>query len=1044
MEEGMAAAGDGPAQSIDGVLEAAAAMSPARPFLLGPSTGLTYAQTFSALRHVATGIGAAATARPELRIAGLCMDGPLAVVGFLAAASVGVYAPLNPGLTEYEIRTSLDQIEADIVLTAGQTPATIDQALDRDGRSRLHLTAEMLSDDVLAAPDRSRRPDDVCLLLSTSGTTGKPKLVPLTHAQLLSSARSIAANLRLTSDDRVLSLMPFFHVHGLVAGLLAILVSQGSVYCHPATDLAHVASVLVEHRPTWFTAVPTIHRGILDVSRRWPAGWSHSLRFIRSCSAALPPRTHAELEAVFGVPVVEAYGMTEASHEISCNPLPPASRRVGSVGRPTGAAVRIVDDGDVPLPAGRVGHVLIRGPGITSGYVDDAVATARDFVDGWFRTGDQGSLDEEGYVYLAGRTKELINRGGEKIYPREVDEALTRHPAVQEAVAFAVSHPRLGEEVGAAVVLHPGNTVTIDELRDFLGSYLAPFKMPRQIAFLDELPKGPTGKLHRARLAELVAVTRLDAADPVAPRSSDETALAAIWRGVLGADEIGPADDFFTVGGDSILGLQLVQQVNASFGVDLAPADLFGRANTVEKMARLLRTGRAPAPARLVSAESDRAWLSPYERQQWLFQAVNPESGAANGLLAVAFRGRLDVDVLQRSLEAVITRHDLLRSLVCDDGDRPYFVVHPDPGIELQVTAIPGASVHPLDARIQDIAEVFADQAFDPNEDLPVRALLVTAGDQQHVLLLAINHLVSDAWSRSVIYRDLLITYEDLAGGPRHALPELTVPGTAAGRWLWDRLADNRDVQTRFWRSVFETLPPDLGLWRRTAGAGSGHSGRWLEEDVTDDVVAALRRRAARLGLTPFEVLLGESVRIVCRGRPTADIVVGVPVSLRHRAEFAEHVGYLVAMTPVRVKLDGSESPDQILERVSTSYRSATEHCHLPLDQIIALVDRRPGTDRPPMFDFVVKRDLAPAACPTLTTIHASRLEIRRRSAQFAVLVDLTSVLASTETGNRPAVVNVDGDRVDECLTRDLATLVRSAAAPDLFGIHRAAQENSG
>jgi acyl-CoA synthetase (AMP-forming)/AMP-acid ligase II len=215
----------------------------------------------------------------------------------------------------------------------------------------------------------------------------------------------------------------------------------------------------------------------------------------------------AELEAVFGCPVIESYGMTEASHQMTSNPLPPRPRRAGTVGPAAGPEVAILDEAGRPLPAGSVGEVVIRGPNVTAGYVANAAANASAFTDGWFRTGDQGVLDADGYLTITGRLKELINRGGEKISPREVDDLLMSHPAVAQAVTFALPHDKLGEEVAAAIVLREGKSATERELRDFVSARLADFKVPRKVVFLAEIPKGATGKLQRIGLAAKLGVT---------------------------------------------------------------------------------------------------------------------------------------------------------------------------------------------------------------------------------------------------------------------------------------------------------------------------------------------------------------------------------------------------------------------------------------------------------------------------------------------------------------------------------------------------------
>jgi acyl-CoA synthetase (AMP-forming)/AMP-acid ligase II len=345
-------------------------------------------------------------------------------------------------------------------------------------------------------------PDDVALALHTSGTTSRPKLVPLLQRNVLATARHVVETLALGPEDVCLNVMPLFHIHGLMAATLASLAAGGQVSCAPGFDALRFFAWLDEVGPTWYTAVPTMHQAILARAGRNRAILARArLRFVRSSSASLAPQVMAELERIFRAPVIEAYGMTEAAHQMASNPLPPRARRPGSVGVAAGPEIGIMDAAGRLLPAGEVGEVVVRGPNVTPGYEADPEANARAFTRGWFRTGDQGVLDAGGYLRLIGRLKELINRGGEKVSPLEVDEVLLDHPAVQQVVTFAMPHPKLGEEVAAAVVVRDGMAATERELRAFAASRLAGFKVPRRVVIVPEIPKGPTGKPQRIGLA---------------------------------------------------------------------------------------------------------------------------------------------------------------------------------------------------------------------------------------------------------------------------------------------------------------------------------------------------------------------------------------------------------------------------------------------------------------------------------------------------------------------------------------------------------------
>lgn len=432
------------------------------------------------------------------------------IVSFLAASMAGTAAPLNPGYKEDEFRFFLEDTNAKVLLLP---PEGAEEARRAAGDRVPIVTVDMDAGGVVrlatTTPSRAFAPpsvDDVALILHTSGSTGRPKRVPLSHANLSISAQNVARSYALSPRDVSLCVMPLFHVHGLVASTLATLASGGTVVVPGKFSPLSFWRVARDYGVTWYSAVPTIHQLLLaraEAGKR-PAGSEH-LRFIRSCSASLPPQVMHDLEAAFGAPVLEAYGMTEAAHQMASNPLPPGARLPGSVGRGTDVRVSIMDDNGKHLPPGERGEVVIQGPNVIRGYENNPEANATSFVDGWFRTGDQGVLDENGYLTLVGRLKELINRGGEKISPREIDEVLLEHPAIAEAVCFGVPHKTWGEEVAAAVVLR--NPATEADLLAYCKERLADFKRPKQIHITDTIPRTATGKIQRRVVAQAFAST---------------------------------------------------------------------------------------------------------------------------------------------------------------------------------------------------------------------------------------------------------------------------------------------------------------------------------------------------------------------------------------------------------------------------------------------------------------------------------------------------------------------------------------------------------
>lgn len=503
--------------SLAGLLEVGAGEAPS---IRAPGRpALTYAGLRTHVDAIGRQLAGRGIARAD-KIAIVLPNGPEMATAFLAVAGAAVAAPLNPAYTANEVEFYLKDLGAKALIVAQSESGAAIAGAERCGVQLLRIRTKegdaaglfALAEDGPATALSPQQADQPALVLHTSGTTSRPKIVPLSHGNLAASARHIAATLALGPGDAGLNIMPLFHIHGLIAALLAPLAKGGAIIAAPGFNALKFFSWLEAERPTWYSAVPTMHQAILErAARNAGVASKAKLRFIRSSSASLPPQVFHALEATFGCPIIESYGMTEACHQMTSNPLPPGARKPGSVGLAAGPEVRIADDSGGLLAPGAEGEVVIRGPNVTAGYENNAKANGEAFFaasDGgrsWFRTGDLGRMDGEGYLTISGRIKEIINRGGEKIAPREVDEVLLDHPAVAQAVTFAVPHAKLGEDVAAVVVAREGVSVAEDELRKFASERLAAFKVPRRVLVLAEIPKGATGKVQRIGLAQKLA-----------------------------------------------------------------------------------------------------------------------------------------------------------------------------------------------------------------------------------------------------------------------------------------------------------------------------------------------------------------------------------------------------------------------------------------------------------------------------------------------------------------------------------------------------------
>ena len=447
------------------------------------------------------------------RVAIVLPNGPEMAAAFIACASGVTSAPLNPSYRADEFEFYLSDLNAKaLIVEAGSTSPAVEVAR-KLGVRIVELVPQpdagagaftlSLAPGAAVAHGGFAQPDDVSMVLHTSGTTSRPKIVPLSQRNLAASAQNIRDTLKFRPDDCGLNIMPLFHIHGLIAGVMAPLAAGSQVFCTPGFNALKFFAWMDEAKPTWCTAVPTMHPAIasrasknLDIIKR------HPLRFMRSSSSSMPPQVIREAEEIFGAPLVESYGMTEATHQMASNPLPPGARKPGTVGVAAGPEVGIMAEDGTLLPRGDTGEIVIRGPNVTAGYESNPKANAEAFQNGWFRTGDQGVMDAEGYISITGRLKEIINRGGEKVSPREVDEILMDHPAVEQVVCFGMPHAKLGEEVAAAVVLREGQQASERDLQAFVSARAAEYKVPKKILFMDEIPKGATGKLQRIGLAQ--------------------------------------------------------------------------------------------------------------------------------------------------------------------------------------------------------------------------------------------------------------------------------------------------------------------------------------------------------------------------------------------------------------------------------------------------------------------------------------------------------------------------------------------------------------
>ena len=715
------------------------------------------------------------------RVAVVMHNGPEMAACFLAVAMGASCAPLNPTYRRSEFEFYLSDLapRALIVQDGIESPA-IAVAESRGIRIiRLRPSTDQpagifsldFGGEIAAAAPVFAQPGDEALVLHTSGTTARPKMVPLTHANLTASVENIIESLSLTAHDRCLNVMPLFHVVGIVGTLLASLASGGSVVCTPGLYSSRFFEWCQEFAPTWYYGVPAMFESILARARDHPErATNFRLRFIRTGASPLQPALMAEMERVFKAPVIEGYGLTETAQQICVNPLPPGERKPGSVGIPGCTEIGILGEGGDLLPTGQTGEIVVRGPAVMAGYANNPSANRESFTNGWFRTGDQGRLDADGYLYITGRIKEIINRGGQKISPGEIEELIGSHPAVAEAVVFPVPDSHLGEDIAALVVLKAKDSINEHGLKSFVADRVADYKVPRQIHFVDRIPITPGGKVRRIDLAALLGLDRPDAGPKslnrptefIEPRTPTERTLAHIWRQVLHVERIGLHDDFLMLGGDSILaGLVIARIREVGFpGVSrltfFEHPTLAGLAEAIDRT----DSGRSPAGDPTVAAAAGDAFpLSSAQRRMWFLAQFEDNSTAYNRCNVYRIRGPLDRRAVERALSEIVARHAVLRTTYQSPEGEPRQVVSPPGAIMLaQLDLSDEPQSHRMERAVA-VATKAANLQFDLARDPMLRPLLIKLDADDHLLVLTKHHIASDGWSAGILMRELAALY---------------------------------------------------------------------------------------------------------------------------------------------------------------------------------------------------------------------------------------------------------------------------------------------
>lgn len=937
-------------------------------------------------------------------VAILLPEGAELAVACLAVASGFSCAPINIALKESELHNYLLELDASalIILAGAAVPAaakTLDiKVLELepavDAQAGLFTLRGSTAGSNL---EPSVTNDAIALVLQTSGTTGRAKCVKLSQKNICAAANAFIETLELTSSDRCLVVMPLFHIHGL-SMLFASLVAGGSVVVSRKFSVQRFVRLTNQYQPSWYSAAPSLHQIILEgVNGQWSGSLSSSFRFIRSASAPMPKASQTALAQLFNAPFIEAYGMTEAAPLIASNRLPPHRQKAGSVGQAVGTEVVILDQADSLLGPDVVGEIAIRGPN---------VANFADLQSAWFRTGDLGYLDSEGYLFLTGRLKDVINQGGEKILPLEIETVLLRHPAVAQAVVFPVPHPVLGEAVAAALVLKSGfgggsdsaalHSQLIEVIREFASQQLAYFKLPQQMLIVSELPRHSTGKLQRSRLVEMLDVTPAPGSDSRLIHDM----LADIWCEVLDADRPHRDDNFFRLGGHSLSATQVITRIEKLFNVNM-PLETFFARPTLSGLAEYIKHAEKNT-TQTIPRDDDRrtAPLSFSQYRLWFLNQID-SSGAYNMSVPLWLTGELDSKILEKSLVAIQHRHQVLRSRIRLRDDEPEQVFSTAVVSDLDTIDLGALSAEEQESEARRLEMNAARLPFDLAAGPLFRMQLLRLNENRHLLLLTLHHIISDAWSTAILHRELAVIYQALLDNRPIPLPAL--PIQYGDFTEWQRAQASQSALARqldYWRDQLAGAPPLLALpYDRPRPAKRAYQGARLAFTLDDPLSTGLQALAQQSGATLNMVLLAGFKSLLLRYSGQDDIVVGTPVANRSSIETEPLIGFFANTLVLRSDLSGDPGFSEVLAAVRATSIAAFSNQDVPFEKLVETLSPSRDLSHEQLFQvmFVFQNIPDQSRLNFSPALHADVLAGDRDTAKF----DLTLYLSVSEQSIR-------------------------------------------
>ena len=933
------------------------------------------------------------------KIAFLMDNGVFTAQLFLGAMYGGfVSVPLNVRAGGSQLSYTLNHCDAKVVFVGNQYNALIKEVM-----ADVRRPVKVISADLDSCPEVSETPsiqvtlppiktEDAALLMYSSGTTGQPNGAVHTHRSILAHGRNSIFSHQLTAADRSLLVLPLYHINAECVTLIPTLLSGGSVVIPHRFVVSEFWNWLDDYRCTWSALVPTIISQLLD----WKDPKAESrvaafrrIRFLRTSSAPLSPALHREFLDKFKLLLIQAMGSSEAGNVFS-NPLPPGTNKIGSPGLPWGFETKIVDREGAELPAGESGEVLIRGDGMMQGYYKDSVGTAAALdAEGWLHTGDLAYRDEDGYFFVVGRSKELIIKGGMNIAPKQIDEILESHPAVLEAAAVGVPDRYVGEDLVAFAVLRDGMSCDERELLSFCENRLGHFKTPTRVHFVQDLPKGPSGKVQRLRLVEeterLAVVTSVSLPGESETSETDadstqnglsetgsplEQIITGIWSDLLAQPQIDPQSNFFELGGQSLLAIQCLSRLREKIPVILSLSDFFENATLAQQVA-LVRKRLLSAPAQETAGSGqsrvdlqpiplrDRTLpcpLSPSQERLWFMEQLNPGVPVYNEVEAVRLKGKLDVKVLEQALNAIIVRHEILRTTIRVRDGRPTAIVHETWPVNLKMIEL----CHlPTGQREAELARLLIDeprQLYRLEAESGLRATVIKLSAEEHVFILMMHHIICDRLSVGVLWRELGTLYEAFLRGQPSPLPPLPIQYGDYAVWQRQPVRQERfDEDISFWRENLRGAPNVLDLPAdRPRPPVISYRGNKRQFRLDAALAKDLRHLCRKEKITLFTVFAAALNTLLYRYTGQDDILTGIPIADRDRPELQPLIGFLIDTHVLRTDLSGNPTFRELVARVHKGVVGVYSHRAVPFGQVVDAVKPERNLSYAPLFQVML------------------------------------------------------------------------------------------